>query len=127
MPAEAPVHQARCRLDVWLWRARFFKTRTRAAGFIEAGRVRLVRGGRVERVLKPAQAIGPADEIVFALQGRLTAVIVRGLGERRGPPSEAAGLYDLLPDRGAGPAAPAIDNAPFALTNTPARIPSGAP
>jgi len=127
MPAEAPVQPARCRLDVWLWRARFFKTRTRAAGFIEAGRVRLVRGGRVERVLKPAQAIGPADEIVFALQGRLTAVIVRALGERRGPPSEAASLYDPLPDRESERAAAAIDNAPFALTNTPARTLGGAP
>ena len=33
-----------CRVDVWLWRARFFKTRSLAAKFVEEGRVRLTRG-----------------------------------------------------------------------------------
>jgi ATP-dependent RNA helicase SUPV3L1/SUV3 len=34
-----------CRADVWLWRARFFKTRASPPRFCEEGRVRLTRGG----------------------------------------------------------------------------------
>ena len=34
-----------CRIDVWLWRARFLKTRALAAKFVEDGRVRLERPG----------------------------------------------------------------------------------
>ena len=34
-----------CRIDVWLWRARFFKTRSLAARIVEDGGVRLTRGG----------------------------------------------------------------------------------
>ena len=30
-----------CRADVWLWRARFFKTRSLAARFLDEGKVRL--------------------------------------------------------------------------------------
>ena len=35
-----------CRIDVWLWRARFLKTRALAAKFVEDGRVRIERPGR---------------------------------------------------------------------------------
>ena len=38
------------RIDVWLWRARFFKTRSLAARMIDDGRVRLTRGGQQNRI-----------------------------------------------------------------------------
>ena len=82
-----------CRVDVWLWRARFFKTRSLAARFVEAGRVRLSRAGGESRLDKPSRTVRPGDGLVFALGGRLVAVRVEGLGERRGPASEAQGLY----------------------------------
>jgi ribosomal 50S subunit-recycling heat shock protein len=83
-----------CRLDVWLWRARFFKTRALAARFLEDGRVRLTRHGSAEvRVDKPSRAVRPGDDLVFAIGGRLFAITVQALGERRGPASEARGLY----------------------------------
>jgi ribosome-associated heat shock protein Hsp15 len=85
-----------CRIDVWLWRARFFKTRSLAAQFVESGRVRLTRGEVESRVDKPARAIKPGDRLVFALGGRLIAVRVEDLGERRGPAQEAQGLYAAL-------------------------------
>ncbi len=44
-----------CRLDVWLWRARFFKTRGLAARFLEDGRVRLTRRGAAEVRVDKAQ------------------------------------------------------------------------
>lgn len=85
-----------CRADVWLWRARFFKTRSLAAKFLDEGRVRLTRGGIETRLDKPARPVKVGDELVFALGGRLIAVRVEGLGERRGPASEARELYAKL-------------------------------
>jgi ribosomal 50S subunit-recycling heat shock protein len=85
-----------CRADVWLWRARFFKTRSLAARFVDEGRVRLTRAGQETRLDKPARPVKVGDALVFALGGRLVAVTVQGLGERRGPPAEARGLYALL-------------------------------
>ena len=85
-----------CRADVWLWRARFFKTRTLAATFIDEGRIRLTRAGQESRIDKPARPVKVGDALVFALGGRLVAVTVAALGERRGPPKEARTLYANL-------------------------------
>jgi ribosomal 50S subunit-recycling heat shock protein len=86
-----------CRADVWLWRARFFKTRSLAARFIDEGRVRLTHPGLEEtRIDKPARPVKVGDRLVFAVGGRLIAVTVAALGERRGPPAEARTLYEPL-------------------------------
>ena len=85
-----------CRADVWLWRARFFKTRSLAAKVCEEGRVRLTRSGQESRLDKPARPVKVGDNLVFALGGRLTAVRVEAIGERRGPPAEARALYSVL-------------------------------
>jgi ribosomal 50S subunit-recycling heat shock protein len=91
-----------CRVDVWLWRARFFKTRSLAARFVETGRVRLTRGPVESRIDKPGRSLKPGDCLVFALGGRLIAVRVEQLGERRGPPDEARSLYAPLQNPSAG-------------------------
>jgi ribosomal 50S subunit-recycling heat shock protein len=85
------------RADVWLWRARFFKTRSLAAKFVDEGKVRLTRAGAESRLDKCARPVKVGDRLVFAVGGRLTAVTVEALGERRGPPTEARGLYSALP------------------------------
>ena len=85
-----------CRADVWLWRARFFKTRSLAARFLDEGRVRMTRGGIETRLDKASRALKPGDEIVFALGGRLIAVRIEAMGERRGPAAEARTLYSPL-------------------------------
>ena len=87
-----------CRIDVWLWRARFFKTRSLSAKVCDDGRVRLARGGLETRIDKPSRTVKPGDQIIFALGGRLTAVRVEALGERRGPPAAARLLYSPLDD-----------------------------
>ena len=84
------------RADVWLWRARFFKTRSLAAKFVDEGRVRLTRAGQESRLDKCARPVKVGDALVFALGGKLIAVTVAGLGERRGPPAEARTLYSRL-------------------------------
>jgi ribosomal 50S subunit-recycling heat shock protein len=82
-----------CRADVWLWRARFFRTRSLAARFLDEGRVRLTRAGQESRLDKCARPVKVGDALVFALGGRLVAVTIAALGERRGPPAEARTLY----------------------------------
>jgi ribosomal 50S subunit-recycling heat shock protein len=91
---------AACRADVWLWRARFFKTRSLAARFVEEGRLRLVRGSDTVRLDKPSRQLRPGDGLVLALGGRLIAVKVEALGERRGPATEARTLYSELESGG---------------------------
>jgi ribosome-associated heat shock protein Hsp15 len=83
-----------CRLDVWLWRARFFKTRALAGRFLESGRLRVTRhGADPVRIDKPSRTIRPGDRLVFAVGGRLFDVEVKALGDRRGPAVEARRLY----------------------------------
>ena len=85
-----------CRADVWLWRARFFKTRSLAAKFLDDGKVRLTRAGAETRIDKCARPVKVGDHLVFVVGGKLIAVAVEGLGERRGPPVEARALYSPL-------------------------------
>jgi|SRR5579863_9174932 ribosomal 50S subunit-recycling heat shock protein len=86
------------RADVWLWRARFCKTRTLAASLVDGGKVRLTRGGQESRLDKPARTVRPGDLLVFAIGGRLHAVRIEAIGVRRGPPAEARALYSHLGD-----------------------------
>ena len=80
------------RVDKWLWRARFFKTRTLAAKICSGGRVR--SGGAT--VAKAHHLVRVGDVLTFA-QGRYIRVIkVLALGTRRGPAPEARTLYEDL-------------------------------
>jgi ribosomal 50S subunit-recycling heat shock protein len=91
-----PEADETARIDVWLWRARLFKTRSLAARFVEDGRVRLTRAGQETRIEKSSRLVKVGDHLVFAAGGRLVAVTVEGLGVRRGPPAEARSLYSSL-------------------------------
>ncbi|MBL8699449.1 MAG: RNA-binding S4 domain-containing protein [Alphaproteobacteria bacterium] len=90
----------RMRLDKWLWCARFFKSRSLAARFVEETGVRIAGAS----VLKPHHAVRPGDVLTFALGSHIRVVRVRTLSARRGPPPEARGLYDDLDRSPAGPA-----------------------
>ncbi len=78
------------RLDKWLWYARFGKTRGVVQKMIERGQVSL--NGHLVR--KTAAPVHPGDVVAVVLGSVRRTVIVRDTGERRGPPSEARGLYD---------------------------------
>ncbi|WP_332638599.1 RNA-binding S4 domain-containing protein [Brevundimonas sp.] len=84
-----------CRVDIWLWRARFAKTRSLAAAMVERGVVRLTHNGIQTRLDKPSRSVHVGDAMVFALGGRLVELTIAGLGERRGPADEARTLYTL--------------------------------
>ncbi len=81
--------EGRIRLDKWLWAARFFKTRALAAEAVEGGKVQ-VNGDRPKRA-RPVQV---GDEVRVRLGPYEHTVSVRALSGRRGPASEAAGLYE---------------------------------
>jgi len=84
------------RIDVWLWRARFFKTRALAAARAGEGRIRLRRDREEGRIDKASRLVRPGDQLTFAIASRVIAVKVLALGERRGPPAEARALYERL-------------------------------
>ena len=78
----------KCRLDKWLWAARFFKTRSLATAAIETGKVH-VDGERV----KPAKEVRVGQVIHIRNKDFEIEVDVKALSNvRRGAP-EAALLY----------------------------------
>ena len=77
------------RLDKWLWQARFFKSRSLSAAFVEAGHVRL----NGVHVAKAAQAVGPGDMLTLPMNAGVRVVEIVACGNRRGPAPEAQGLY----------------------------------
>lgn len=84
-----------CRIDVWLWRARFVKTRSLATALVENGTIRLTHNGVQTRLDKPSRSVHPGDRLVFVLNDRLHDLTIEAVGERRGPPAEARALYAL--------------------------------
>ena len=76
------------RLDKWLWAARFFKTRALAAEAVEGGKIQL-NGDRPKRA-RPLQV---GDELWIRLGAYEHVITVRALSDRRGPATQAAGLY----------------------------------
>ncbi len=82
-----------CRIDVWLWRAQFFKTRSLAARRVEEGGVRVIRGTTRAAIEKPSRAVKIGDVLAFPQGAQWVTIQVEALGERRGPASEARELY----------------------------------
>ena len=80
------------RFDLWLFQARFFKSRTLAAAMIAAGHCRL----NGQHCGKPGHGVAAGDVLTFPQGARIRVVRVLALGTRRGPASEAAGLYEDL-------------------------------
>ena len=81
------------RIDKWLWRARFFKTRPLAAKIVSSG-VR-VNGTRTD---KPKTLVKPGDTLTFGQNRDVRIIEIVDLGVRRGPAAEAQALYtDLDP------------------------------
>lgn len=76
------------RLDLWLWAARFFKTRALAKQAIETGKIEI--GGQRA---KPARGVRVADAIRISRGEECFEVKVLGLSVVRGPASIAQGLY----------------------------------
>ena len=83
-----PDDTASVRLDLWLWAARFFKTRALAKHAIETGKVE-VGGQRA----KPSRGVRIGDALVVQRLEERFEVEVLALGSVRGPASVAQALY----------------------------------
>ena len=86
--------RAKARLDQWLWFARFVKTRSLGSRFCVAGAV-AINGVPVK---KPNQSVRVGDVVVLPQGGWQLTVRVLALGSRRGPATEARGLYEEAAD-----------------------------
>lgn len=86
------------RLDKWLFFTRTVKTRSLAAKLVQGSKVRVNR----VKIDKSSYAIKVGDILTIRLERSVVVYRVLGLGERRGPSSEAKLLYeDLTPPESA--------------------------
>ena len=81
------------RIDRWLWAARFFKTRGAATDAVLGGHVH-VNGARV----KPSKDVRAGDRLEVTVGDVRREVLVRAVGDKRGPAAAAAALYEETPE-----------------------------
>jgi ribosome-associated heat shock protein Hsp15 len=77
------------RLDKWLLAARFFKTRSLAAGAVTGGKID-VNGARA----KPSRIMRLGDKLSIRRGPYEWTVVVKGLAKLRGPAPKAQLLYE---------------------------------
>jgi len=98
----APPREASVRLDVWLWAARFFKTRSLAKQAADGGKVE-VNGASG----KPSRGLHEGDRLRITRGEERFEIDVIALAEQRGPASVAQALYRETPESAASRAAAA--------------------
>jgi ribosome-associated heat shock protein Hsp15 len=96
----APPAAASLRADLWLWYARFFKSRSVAQAAVEGGHVQ-VNGERV----KASRQLRPGDRLRITRERERYEVDVAGIPSRRGPATEARQYYVETPESEAARAA----------------------
>jgi len=79
---------AAIRLDIWLWAARFFKTRALAKKAIEGGKVELNQAAG-----KPSKGVRVGDRLAITRGEERFELEVVALGEQRGSAAVAQALY----------------------------------
>ena len=113
-PVETPIRKER--LDRFLFFSRAVKSRTLAQKFIESGAVRV----NSEKTERTDFKVGAGDVLTMSLRNRIVVWRILDCGTRRGPASEAQGLYeDMSP-----PPVPRAELSPYDAAI--AQRPSGA-
>jgi ribosome-associated heat shock protein Hsp15 len=93
------------RLDRFLFFSRAVKSRTLAQKLIETGAIRV----NSERTDRTDHKVGAGDVLTMSLHGRILVWRIIDAGTRRGPASEAQGLYeDISP-----PSLPRAERSPY--------------
>ena len=93
-PAKVGPDDNARRLDLWLWFARFFKSRALATRFVQSGKLRVNN----DVIKKAHHNLRVGDVLTFPKANQVRVVKLLDLGLRRGPAQEAQALYeDLAP------------------------------
>lgn len=87
--AQDNIADGKCRLDKWLWAARFYKTRSLATDAIDGGKIHVD-----EDRVKPAKEVRVGQVIHIRPKDLDMEVVVKALSVKRGGAPEAALLYD---------------------------------
>jgi ribosome-associated heat shock protein Hsp15 len=107
------------RLDKFLFFSRALKSRTLAQKVIETGAIRV----NSERTDRSDHKVGAGDVLTMSLHGRIVVWRILDCGTRRGPATEAQGLYeDLSP-----PALPRAELSPYEAAIAPRGEGAGRP
>lgn len=107
------------RLDKFLFYSRALKSRTLAQKVIETGAIRV----NSERTDRSDHKVGAGDVLTMSLHNRIVVWRILDCGTRRGPASEAQGLYeDLSP-----PALPKAELSPYEAAIAPRGDGAGRP
>jgi ribosome-associated heat shock protein Hsp15 len=83
---QTPIPEVR--VDVWLWAARFFKTRSLAKQAIDGGKIQVNDAG-----CKPAKVLHVGDRLKINRGEEKLEVDVLALGDKRGPAAVAQTWY----------------------------------
>ncbi|NQY97879.1 MAG: RNA-binding S4 domain-containing protein [Henriciella sp.] len=89
--SDAPSEEIR--VDIWLWRARFFRTRALATDYVSRKGIRITRNGQTRKTDKAGLRVSAGDVLTFYKAKAIETVEVLQIGERRGPAIEAQTLY----------------------------------
>jgi len=87
------TENAKCRIDKWLWAARFYKTRALAREAVKGGKVH----ANNERI-KPSRNINIGDTLSISRNELIFVVVVEGINQQRRPAVEAQLLYSETQD-----------------------------
>ncbi len=85
MKAESPPE---VRADIWLWAARFYKTRSLAKQMLVGGKVQIAG-----QAIKPSRMLRTGDVLTVNRANELYEITVMALSEMRGPAVKAQALY----------------------------------
>ena len=80
------------RLDKWLWCARFMRQRSDCAALVAEGAIRINR----QPTDKAHAKLRIGDVLTVAIREDVKVVRVLALSARRGPATEARGLYEEI-------------------------------
>nr|WP_220789624.1 S4 domain-containing protein [Gluconacetobacter johannae] len=88
-------------MDLWLWCARFARSRPDCARIAQAGAVRINR----QRTEKAHALVRPGDILTLPAPGGQGVMVLRivALASRRGPATAARLLYDIFPEQASSP------------------------
>ena len=81
-----------CRLDLWLWAARFYKTRNLAASNIKKGLVRLYG----KTITKPASILNKGSQLIIEKDLVIKTIVVEEIAVKRVSFEKAKQFYKVI-------------------------------